>query len=456
MFNWRGKKKRTETGISWAGLVLDDEETLSSVFPGNAPNGAYDEFYALSAVMKKAFKAPYALEQLVSPRPLRFTDDRGKNFTVELAGENYPLTMQAKKISLVIPSEKIMSASTADFMGRSVSATKMHGKPVFLNGSDENKVLLFIACHEYGHKVKNAREILDIQKNNPVAWKRATDEWVQYRGGVGPTPGPTTPHTAPPPNAQTNQPPAALLRQKLDLPIGMLASELSLVHFFSCLSAVKQQASYLAILKARPESDKSDLMDLIGNKFSDKLRELNITERQVKDARTVVDRYKGMPAGVPKFGGLLNIPQDLKNAALAAQAGVRILDIVDKIDKGDLSAFKQGDMANFANDGRFINIGKFKNDPQWLIDVQKSNAAAAFGEIEVSSGASDIEGARMRRHLYVGEALKGLANAASEFERLGRKDLASGIKEIMSDYGPSKPSPKAGPAPGPAQTPPGP
>ena len=153
-----------------------------------------------------------------------------------------------------------------------------------------------------------------------------------------------------------------------------------------------------------------------------------------------MDSKKGVPDNVPKIGMLLDIDRDTKNAIFVAQAAVRTLNIVDRVEKGDVPSATEQDVADFYKNPMFGAVGKFP-DPVAVTNAQTLNAMVALYEKKVGAGLEK----EPKVMGFKSSALDSLNVAATQFRALGYEQVGEKLDAIRQSY--DKPAGGTGPRP---------
>lgn len=418
--------KRQKNGASITGVEAENDGTLTDNFVPAAfqpTDFNTNSFFALSDLLEQKYKSGVALKSIVtSPIALAYREE-GKGIAVR--AQNSPNTIIIEEKS--VRANAISSLQDAELMVAGAKSNKLNGKPVVLNGSDEEKLLLLVAAKKHGLAVKNENEIAALQTKNPQAWNNVQAKLAAAQGDV--------------PKAEKTS--VEKTKDLFNLPIGPIALRMNLVDEAGREKAAARQAELVAIAAKRPADDKSDLSTL---KFDDqiaaKVKELGITADDLKAARAVVDAGKGVPDGVPKFGELLPVAKPEQHAIYTAQAALRTLEIVNRIETGTVKPIQESDVAAFYKIGNLNGTGKFP-DPGMVTHAQAVYGMAMLNEMKVAAGLDPKPSAAG----FKVAALESLSEAAGAFRKLGHELAASSLEEVIDSYKPAAFAPAA-PAPG--------
>ncbi len=428
MFGFGEKKKKAQNlgvGIFAADEDLGDSnkndsvhnESLKNKFE-EAPKRAVldelskkdvslDSFKALSALLKDLYKSEDELKDVTKPvsLPLAFVQD-STGFTVNVQRHAHAYRIEEKSVRVEIPEGSSLSTEAADFMASTSKTTKLNGKPVVLNGSSEEKILLLFAAEKNGLDVKNAAEIKKLQKTEPALWAAVETRWETH-----------------------------VAKTVFDKPVGDISVDLAIAPDQERKRAGEVQADLVAISLKRPKDDKTDLFKLMRDpaEREAKKQSLGVTEDDMKAARNIasVKEGKGVPNDVPKFFMILNIPQGDKNLIMQAQADVRALKSTEYAKTGRAVA-----MSEQESDRMFGKIGAFGNEPASVVNAQTrwQNASAHEGRVargvEQKPGLPGLENA----------ALESLKTVAEAFYQKGHKMAGQALEIIAESYKPAAPA----------------
>lgn len=390
-----------------------EENSKQTARPVTPQDFSQDNFFALSDLLKAKYNSGVELKSTMKPVPVSFAD-QGETVAINFKGHDHSFTVGKKGVRADIDPNATMTAEAASKLAELAKTTGTNGKPVVLKGSDENKIMLYMAAQQHGLNIKNAAEIEKIQQKNPQLVQAVQQRWATHKA-----------------------------KEVFEQPVGLIALNLGVVDEKERERAGQVHAELVAISLKRQivaKDDKTDLFGLMRNDAERKamIDKLGVTPGEMQAAREIASTQgKGVPNDVPKFFMVANIPQDSKNLILQAQADVRALGAVDRIKAGNAVATPDAEYEKM-----FSMVGKYK-DPEAVVHAQERNANVTAIETNVAKGA-EPNGTVLA--LIERSATKSLSETAGVVHEKGHVQLAAAMTLIaQSHIATAAPAPGAAP-----------
>ncbi len=318
-----------------------------------------------------------------------------------------------------------------------------------LEGNDEEKLALFFAAQKMGFgeriDMKSLEGLKVTEEQQQKIMQAVENAWTSRKEGLNKMTAPKKEKkdfdnaAKPAPKA----PDAARIKADFDQPIGGI---LNFYHQQYDKKAVEEIKTKLLALYYFEKSTGADILPKFKGSIdfkSDKINSVAALEafmtanavpaEFIKQAEDEVAAWKPAPQDFPKMGEIADgyrlVNKDVKNQLLTAQAVVRTMARVERLEKG--TAELETDKGK-----TFLgHVGKFPDDPAELTDAQKTYALATVAEelkakgIELDTVLPDV--ANLRK-----SALATLDTVITNLDGLNEGKAVDSLKAVRDSYNP--------------------